>query len=208
VLTVTGSVDTFTAAARAASFGAWSDEVRRALLPVMGAEALICYRLEDREHARRLRAGAGAILSGDVLELLLGLPIAASVPVDSLTCRERTALDRASRSAVSVRGGRVTRHAVAPVAVELALVAAGNWRYGLEAAGRFAPFCARAMVLRRRPAAHRVVEVQLQAGFYGVGVIVADEQSTEVLVEPEPFQRLRFTAAGWRFLEEVYRMVR
>ena len=95
---------------------------------------------------------------------------------------------------------------MAPVAVELALVAARNWRDGLEAAGRFAPFCARAMVLRRRPA--DLAEVQLQAGFYGVGVIVVDEQSTEVLIEPEPFRRLRFTAAGWRFLEEVYRMVR
>jgi hypothetical protein len=203
---MTASADTFRAAARAASSGAWTDEVRRALMPMMGAEVLICYRLDDAEHARRQQAGAGAILSADVLELLLDLPIAASVPVDSLTCRERTALDPASRGALSVCGGRVTRHAVAPVTVELALVAAGNWRYGLEAAGRFAPFCARAMVLRRRPT--DVADVQLQAGFYGVGVIVAEEQSTEVLVEPEPFQRLRFTAAGWRFLEEVYRMVR
>ena len=64
----------------------------------------------------------------------------------------------------------------------------------------------RVLALRRRPT--DVADVQLQAGFYGVGVIVADEQSTELLVEPEPFRRLRFTAAGWRFLEEVYRMVR
>ena len=203
---MTGSADTFTAAAQAASSGGWSDEVRRALIPMMGAKVLICYRLDDGEHGRRQRAGAGAILSADVLELLLGLPVAVSVPVASLTCRERLALDPASRGAVSVWDGQVTRHAVAPVAVELALVAARNWRDGLEAAGRFAPFCARAMVLRRRPA--DLAEVQLQAAFYGVGVIVVDEQSTEVLIEPEPFRRLRFTAAGWRFLEEVYRMVR
>jgi len=48
-------------------------------------------------------------------------------------------LDRASRGAVSVCGGQVMRHAVAPVTVELALVAASNWRDGLEVAGRFAP---------------------------------------------------------------------
>jgi hypothetical protein len=173
---------------------------------MMGAEALICYRLDDGEHARRQRAGEGAILSADVLELLLGLPIATPVPAASLTRRERIALDRASRGGVSVCCEQVIRHAVAPVTVELALVAARNWRYGLEAAGRFAPFCARATMLRRRPV--DLADVQLQAGFYGVGVIVADGQSTEVLVEPEPFQRLRFTAAGWRFLEEVYRMVR
>jgi hypothetical protein len=199
-------MEAFTAAARAASPIAWSDKVRRTLTSIMGAEALICYRLDDGEHARRQQAGARAISSADVLELLLGLPIATPVPVASLTCRERAALKRASRGAVSVCGGEVTRYAVAPVTVELALVAARTWRDGLEVAGRFAPFCARAMVLRRRPA--DLAEVQLQAGFYGVGVIVVDDQSTAVLVEPSPFQRLRFTAAGWRFLEEVYRTVR
>jgi hypothetical protein len=202
---VTGVADVFTTAARAASSSTGSGDVRHALMPIMGAEALICYRFDDGEHARRRRAGTGAISSADVLELLLGLPIAASVPLASLTCRERAALDRASRSAVSVCGGQVTRHAVAPVTVELALVAASNWRDGLEVAGRFAPFCARAMVLRRRPA--DLADVQLQAGFYGVGVIAVDEQSAEVLVEPEPFRRLRFTAASWRFLEDVYRVV-
>jgi hypothetical protein len=203
---MTEVADVFTAAARAASSTGGGGEVQRALMPIMGAEALVCYRLDDGEHARRRRTDTGAILSADVLELLLGLPVAASVPVDSLTCREHAALDRASNGAVSVRGGQVTRRAVAPVSVELVLVAARNWRDGLEVAGRFAPFCARAMVLRRRPP--DLAEVQMQAGFYGVGVIVVDEQSAEVLIAPEPFRRLRFTAAGWRFLEEVYRVVR
>jgi hypothetical protein len=102
--------------------------------------------------------------------------------------------------------GQVTRQAVAPVAVELALVAARSWRTGLVVAGRFTPFCSRAMVLRRRPG--NLAELRLQAGFYGVGVIVVDDSETEVLVEPALFRRLRFTAAGWRFLEEVYRKVR
>jgi hypothetical protein len=95
---------------------------------------------------------------------------------------------------------------VVPVTVELALVAARTWQEGLEVAGRFTPFCARSMVLRRRPA--DLAEVQLQAGFYGVGVVVVDDQSAQVLIKPAPFQRLRFTAAGWRFLEEVYGAVR
>jgi hypothetical protein len=203
---VTGGADTFSAAARVASSGAWDGEVQRVLMPMMGAEALICYRLDEGEHGRRRQAGAGAIASTDVLELLLSLPISESVPVASLTCRERAALSRASCGVLSVWDGQVTRHAVAPVTVELALVAARNWRAGLEAAGRFAPFCARAMVLRHQPA--DLAEVQLEAGFYGVGVIVVGERSTESLVEPEPFQRFRFTAAGWRFLEEVYRLAR
>lgn len=203
---MTGVAETFTAAARAASATMPADGVRRTLMTIMGSEALICYRFDDREHARRQIAGTGVIRSADVLELLLGLPIALPVPVAALTGRERAALKLVPPGAVARSDGHVTRHAVAPVAVELALVVARSWRTGLEVAGRFAPFCARAMVLRRRPA--NLAEMQLQAGFYGVGVIVVDDLGTEVLVGPVPFQRLRFTAAGWRFLEEVYRKAR
>jgi hypothetical protein len=201
-----GTVEAFAAAAQATSSAAGNGEARRALMPMMGAEALICYRLDDSEHARRQRTGTGAITSADVLELLLGLPIASAVPVASLTRRERAALGRSPCGAVSVHDGQIVRHAVAPVTVELALVAASNWREGLEVAGRFAPFCSRAMVLRRRPA--DPADAEMQAGFYGVGVVVVGEQPAEVLIAPEPFRRLRFTAAGWRFLEEVYRVVR
>jgi len=203
---VTGVAESFTAAARAASATVRANEVRRTLMSIMGTEALICYRLDDDEHARRQRADTGAIASADVLELLLSLPIALPVPVTALTGRERAALKLAPPGAVTRSDDQVTRHAVAPVAVELALVAACSWRTGLEVAGRFTPFCSPAMVLRRRPA--NLADVRLQAGFYGVGVIVVDDLETEVLVEPAPFQRRRFTAAGWRFLEEVYRKAR
>lgn len=202
---MTWVTETVMAAARAASPSAPAAEVRRTLMPIMGTEALVCYRVDDDEHARRQRAGAGTISSADVLELLLGLPTAMPVSVASLTRRESAALREAPPGSVSVFDGRVTRHAVAPVRVELALVAARSWRQGLEVAGRFAPFCAQAMVLRRRPA--DLPDVRLQAGFYGIGVILVESQSTEVLVEPASFQRHRFTVAGWRFLEEVYRRV-
>ena len=175
-------------------------------MPIMGAEALICYRFDAAEHARRQRVGAGAISSADVLELLLGLPVAVPVPVASLTCRERAALDRVPRAAVSVRCGEVTRLAVTPAAVELALVTARSWRAGLEVAGRFAPFCARAIVLSRCPA--DLDDAQMEAGFYGVGVILVENESARTLVEPAPFRRHRVTAAGWRFAEEVYRLAR
>ena len=176
------------------------------MVKMMGVEALICYRLDAREHVRRQRAGTGSIRAADVLELLLGLPVGIPVPVASLTRREQAALVVAPPGSVVVRDGEATRQVVPPVTVDLALVAARSWRSGLTMAGRFAPFAARAMVLRRRPA--DLAEVRLQAGFYGVGVIVlVDDRPAEVLVEPAPFRRRRFTAAGWRFLEEVYRRV-
>lgn len=203
---MTGAADTFIAAARAASISPSASEARRALIPIMGTEALICYRFDHGEHTRRQLAGTGPICSSDVLELLLGLPIAMPVPVESLTQRERTALAVAPPGSVSVSDGLVTRHAVTPVTVDLALVAARCWRKGLEVAGRFAPFCVRGTVLRRRP--RDLSELQAQGGFYGVGAILVEQQSAEVLVTPAPFCRRRFTAAGWRFLEEVYRRVR
>jgi len=100
---VTGVADVFTTAARAASSSTGSGDVRHALMPIMGAEALICYRFDDGEHARRRRAGTGAISSADVLELLLGLPIAASVPLASLTCRERGVGSGFTRRGLSLR---------------------------------------------------------------------------------------------------------
>jgi hypothetical protein len=62
------------------------------------------------------------------------------------------------------------------------------------------------MVLRRPP--DDLAQLRLQGDFYGVGVIVADDDTSEVVVQPAPFHRLRFNAAGWRFLEEVYRRSR
>jgi len=200
---MSGVTETFAAAARVASPDVSGDEVRRAVMPVLGTEALVCYQVDEGEHTRRLHARAGAISSPDVLELLLGLPVAMPVPVSSLTLREREALRAVPAGAVSVDAGGATRHAVAPVTVRLALVVAPSWRHGLEVAGRFAPFCARAMVLRRPPS--DVDEMRLQADFYGVGVIVVDDAECDVLVEPAPFQRVRFTAASWWFLEQVYR---
>jgi hypothetical protein len=103
---------------------------------------------------------------------------------------------------VQVVDGHAVRQAVAPVSVDLALVAARSWRSGLDMAGRFAPFCTRAIVLGFRPPDDQ--EMRLEADFYGVGVTVAQDERVEVLVTPTPFRPLRPTAAGWRFLERVY----
>lgn len=202
---VTGTQETLAAAARAASPAVRCSKVHFALMPVMGTEAMVCYRFDDGEATRRHQAGLGSLRSAEMLELLLGLPVGMPVPVTSLTRRESAALKLAPSGAVSVRDGMVIRHAVAPVRVDLAVVAGRSWRQGLVRAGRFAPFCARAVALHRYP--HDLAEVKLQAGFYGVGVIVTDSQSTEVLVAPALFRLSRWSAAGWRFLEDVYRGV-
>lgn len=176
-----------------------------ALVNVLGAQALIAYRADERERRRRALARAGALLRPEVLELLMSLPLDEPVPVASLTPAERRTLVRTPRGAVSRQEDTVVRHAVHPVRLDLAVVPGRGWESALERAGRFAPFCARAILvdgpLRRRQ------EAMVQADFYGIGLLAARGDGVEVVVAPRPFVRKRLTAAGWQFLEEVSRQL-
>jgi hypothetical protein len=178
------------------SFPVWVQEIR----------AVVLVRLDVNECDRRVAVGLSAITSPDILRLLLRLPAGEPVPCAALAMAERSALRAVPQGAVSFHASCVVRHVVPPLEVDLALVPAGSWRSGLERAGRFAPFCRRAMVLRAPP--RDLDDLHMEAGFYGIGVIVAgSDAGPEVLVEPAHFRRNRITVAGWRFLEELYRQV-
>jgi hypothetical protein len=190
-----------------AVYGGWGGaDCRSFPVWIQGIRAAVLVRLDVNECGRRAAAGLGAIASPDVLRLLLGLPLGEPVPYAALTGAERSALRAVPQAAVSFGDSCVIRQVVPPLEVTLALVPAGSWRRGLERAGRFAPFCPRAMVLRVPP--RDLDDLYMETGFYGVGVIVAgNDAAPEILVEPARFHRKRFTVAGWRFLEEVYRQV-
>jgi hypothetical protein len=184
-------------------FGGW----RREGVSVQGARPVLSLRFDHQECSRRRKMGLGAVTSPDALNLLLALPVGEPVPLAALTHSERRVLRSVPRGAVRFGAGVVVRCAVPPVEVGLAVVGARSWRRGLESAGRFAPFCARAMVLRKPP--RHLEELRMEADFYGVGVIVATGRTgPDLLVPPASFRRSRFTVAGWRFLEEVYRQIR
>jgi hypothetical protein len=190
----------------AVSAGAGFSGCHSSAVWIQGTHAVLGVRLDRDECERRAAAGLEAITSPDVLNLLLGLPVGEPVPREALTWAERSVLRTVPRGAVSVDGGVVIRRVVPPLEAGLALVPASSWRSGLERAGRFAPFCARAMVLRTPP--RNLGDLLMEAGFYGIGVIVAARNAEpDVLVQPTPFRRNRSTVAGWRFLEQVYRQV-
>ncbi len=174
---------------------------------MMGVRALMSYTVDETEHTRRCRSWdeRSAITDPDVLELLLSLPVGAPVPTATLTPREWGGLRVTPPWAATVSdSGSVTRWAVPPVTVDLATVEApASWRKGLEKAGRFTPFCARRMLIKRRP--RDAEEMLTQADFYGVGVTLGRGDLAEVLLPPAPWKRLRVTAAGWVFQERVYR---
>ncbi|MER6369469.1 hypothetical protein ABT255_14035 [Streptomyces mirabilis] len=173
---------------------------------VFGAEALCFYRLEEAEHVRRERVSAARFDHMADLECLLTLPVGISVPLQLLDRPERRAVRALPTGAADCDRKDVIRRAVRPLQVDLAVVRASTWRQGLERAGRFAPFCRRAMLLDRRPA--YLDEILVEADFYGIGVFLASGSDVELLLEPEDYRPKRHTAAAWWFVEDLYQRVR
>ncbi|PBC71160.1 hypothetical protein BX265_5749 [Streptomyces sp. TLI_235] len=178
-----------------------SSEGEGVMLSVLGSRALLLYRVDETEHRRRQAAGSEPLDSIPALERLLGLPVGLPVPVGSLP--EQAGIRDLPRGAVEWDADLVTRRAVRPLAVDLAVVRAAGWRTGLERAGRFAPFCRRAVLLDEVPRAGRD-ETLAEASFYGIGVLVDEPDGIRIALEPEAYRPQRHTAAAWHFVEELY----
>lgn len=173
---------------------------------LQGAEALFFYRLDAAEHARRRQAAAARVDRMPALETLLDLPVGIPVPLAALDTEQRRAVRALPAGCVDRDRTSVTRRAVRPARVDLAVVRASGWRQGLRDAGRFAPFCRRAMLLTRRPS--HLDEALAEADFYGIGVFLAAGDGVEMVLEPAPYRPLRHTAAAWCFVEELYQLLR
>lgn len=176
------------------------------VMPALGTEALFFYRMDTAEHERRTLVGAARLDRLHPLETLMSLPVGLPVPLSALAQRERRAVHALPAGAADRDRVTVTRRAVRPLHVELAVVRATGWKRGLEEAGRFAPFCRRAMLLARRPA--RMSEVLAEADFYGIGVFLASDGNVDMVLEPHGYRPLRHTAAAWSFIEELYQRAR
>ncbi|MFI1361296.1 hypothetical protein ACH4TV_48255 [Streptomyces sp. NPDC020898] len=174
--------------------------------PALGTEALFFYRMDSAEDVRRREVSAARLDKLPPLETLLALPVGLPVPLASLDQRERRALRALPAGAADRNRKVVTRWAVRPLQIDLALVRASGWRQGLERAGRFAPFCRRAMLLDRRPV--RLEESLAEADFYGIGVFVPSGDGVEMVLESRTYRPQRHTAAAWAFVEELYQRVR
>jgi hypothetical protein len=174
-------------------------------LRLFGSRAGVAYRLDSAEITRRATTGLGAIIQRDVLDALMSLPAGLPVTTSALTAREQQALRRAPRGALDWDNGCVVRQAVPPLSARFSVVAARTWRDGLVKAGRFAPFCARAILLPAPPA--DLDDARAQASFYGIGLCVFNASTLRMLVDPEPYVRQRHSAAQWWFTEEIHRQL-
>jgi hypothetical protein len=164
-------------------------------------QAAVAYHLEVDEHVRREAAGQPSITQLWQADTLLNLPADVPVLLESLTDRERRELHRLPPGAVEHDGMNVIRRARPPLTVTFALVSVRHWRTGLAAAGEYAPYCRRAMLL---PAAPAEEEALFEASLYDIGVGLAGRTGVHELMAPGPYKRLLVNAAQWTFTEQVY----
>jgi hypothetical protein len=165
----------------------------------------VAFLPDPAEIARRRRIGLGALPQMDLLDTLMGLPAGLPVSVHALTERERRLFRRAPAGVVDVADGLYTRRAVPPVTAQFVVVAASNWKNGLRSAGKFAPFCSRAVLLRSVP--EDLDDARIQASFFGIGMCVFASGGLQMLVDPQPYVRQRHSCGQWWFAEALYEKV-
>lgn len=186
----------------------------RALLPnlpadtitvwtVRPAAALLFVTLNTDEHQRRQKARAKPLTNRNALSLLMALPHGARIPLDSLTEREQELLRFVPHGAATVDFGHITRLAVKPLTVHLAVVPPQAPRRGINRASQYGPFCARGMLLNRPPRDELFLH---EADWLGIGVAATDPATDQptMLHRPKPWVPQRHTPAHWAFTERIY----
>lgn len=161
--------------------------------------------IDATEHARRQAAGIGPVTGHGFggLDHLMALPDGIPVPLNTLTPAQRAYVKKAPAAICTIADGHVTRHAVRPCRIDLATVRAKYTGTGvLGSASRFAPFCARAVVIKRL---WNRGEDFTPFDFYGIGIFLErPDGGTTTLLEPRPWRPMRHTPAGWWFAERAY----
>lgn len=109
---------------RAAAAAVLDPAVLSVSLQLMGSQALLFYRHDTEECARRARVSAARLDSLDALQTLLELPVDEPVALASLPARLRSAVRRLPAGAADVDCREVTRRAVWPLTIDLAVVRA------------------------------------------------------------------------------------
>lgn len=173
------------------------------------ANATLHLVIDHAEHARRQAAGmtvaTGHGFGG--LDHLMSLPEGIPVPLDGLTKEQRTYVRKAPAGVCTVDDGHVTRHAVRPCRIAMASVRYDTtYLTALNSAARFAPFCARQVIVKRLPKrpVDRMADV-MEFGFWGIGIVLEHPDGRlETALPAEPHQPKRHTTAAWWFSERAY----
>lgn len=177
----------------------------RVSVTLRGVEVLVDVAVDCVEVRRRMRTGiAGRRLAGiAALRMLLELPEDAVVGIDTVNPSGRAVLDRVVGGLEYPGPGLVRRVARPAARARLVSIPVNRWREGMRVAGRFAPYCARSLLLDRLPA--DLETLCLEASYWGVGVAVREVGETErEIVPPTSLMPACYTAAAWSFDEDLY----
>jgi hypothetical protein len=171
--------------------------------------ATLTLAIDQAEHERRQAAGLGTVTGHGFggLDHLMALPHGLPVPLDSLDKYQQAYVRKAPAGICTVHDGHVTRHAVRPCRITMATVRYNTtYKMALDSASRFAPFCARQVIVKRldKDAFHRINRLA-EFDWYGIGVLLEHEGGElETVVKPRPFVPKRHTPAAWWFAEQAY----
>ena len=176
---------------------------RTADVTIRDVAATLVYRLDAVEHARRCAIGLRAVTRIDWLDCLLHMPVGQPMHPDALTAGECQIIRQLPRGCVRASGVQLIREIVRPVAVDAALIVRSDWRAGMFDAGSFSSYCTRIVAVAGIPDK----QAEVEADYYGIGLIINAAVSPEVVVPPQRFSAAVHSAAGWSFAERTYREV-
>ncbi|WP_100514289.1 hypothetical protein [Mycobacteroides abscessus] len=184
----------------------WDEPATALNAKVLDTTADLAVILDHHEHARRQTQRAGALTDFDLAMFLMSLPLREPVPLCALSTAERAQLSAAPCGALVITDESVTRLASPPTRAVLAVVYDDHARSGLRRASQFAPVAARVLVLPEPPSAESLVLAE--AAEYGIGVCsTGSGGGIDMHVSPVPWRQHYFTAGGWLFKEQCYRLV-
>jgi hypothetical protein len=169
-----------------------------------GVRGTLAYQVDAGEHDRRRQVGLGAVTRLGWLDTLMEMPLGLPVPLESLTADEHERARRLPHGCVDQSDEGLIRRLVRPISMYLIIVEDTDWRRGLIRSGAYIG-CTRILVVP--PDVAELDDAGLQADYWGVGLMVSGQLpgSSRVVVPPERFVPKIYTAASWRFCEEMYR---
>lgn len=195
---------TIRAVCEAASGGKLHPDARTARVRLWGVHALLVYRLNAAEHARRQAVSTPPLDDLGLLSALLKLPVGQPVPWASLAARDRRLLARGEASHSWVRrGDTAVRLAVPAVTVDLAVVRSKHARPEALDVMPFGAYVPQSIWLDCPPDGSAALLAE--AARYSTGVVHwQGEGEPRVLAPAQPLTEVHETPAGWRFDEQAY----
>jgi hypothetical protein len=165
------------------------------------ADALVV--ADSAEQDRRALCGLRSLTSLGLLDAVMNLPVHTPIRTEDVSAEALARFAAIPDGVVELDGGWVTRLLTPPLTVVAVIVRGAGWRRPVGRVMNFAPFAQQVVVLDQKPAHPSAVLWEAQLA--GIGIWVsAGGQMTELL-PPEPFARLYWKPAGWRFAEHAYR---